>query len=125
LIAACFEVGDVVGDGVDAFCFHDGLSNAESGELYACPNAAQPPLAPEGLQFGDGHMQAGRQRAGDVAEDGEQQIVVHQRQHLEVFPRQHEDLAVGDGQRIDGMVAGFDEPHVTEISSPGPQVARW
>jgi hypothetical protein len=25
LLAACFEVGDVVGDGVDAFCFHDGV----------------------------------------------------------------------------------------------------
>jgi len=35
LIAASFEVGDVVGDGVDAFGFHGGLSNAESGGLYA------------------------------------------------------------------------------------------
>jgi len=37
LIAACFQIGDVVGDGVDAFGFHGRLLKSESGELYLPP----------------------------------------------------------------------------------------
>jgi hypothetical protein len=44
LIAARCEVGDVVGDGVEAFGFHGRLSDSESGRLYACRQLASAAL---------------------------------------------------------------------------------
>jgi hypothetical protein len=42
LVAACFEVGDAVGDGVEAFCFHEMLSDSGKKELYPRGRAVSP-----------------------------------------------------------------------------------